>query len=153
MGELINGRTPEEIKDALKHCIEPVPYGCEVCPYNETCLEHAPEIDALALIELLESERDAALAKVPKWISVEEREPEFPCICYDGVNVISIPKNIASLTLKSGEKVFVSDTAISVFRRVTVKHLCNGMSQLLNTKFRHYLMNIGGMTRIRQKTA
>ena len=33
MGELINGRTPEEIKDALKHCIEPVPYGCEVCPY------------------------------------------------------------------------------------------------------------------------
>ena len=48
MGELINGRTPEEIKDALKHCIEPVPYGCEVCPYNETCLEHAPEIDAIA---------------------------------------------------------------------------------------------------------
>ena len=75
MGELINGRTPEEIKDALKHCIEPVPYGCEVCPYNETCLEHAPEIDALALIELLESERDAALAKVPRWISVEGKMP------------------------------------------------------------------------------
>ena len=102
MGELINGRTPEEIKDGLKHCIEPVPYGCEVCPYNETCLEHAPEIDALALIEHLE-------AKVPKWISVEEREPEFPCICYDGVNAISIPKSIASLTLKNGKKVFVSD--------------------------------------------
>lgn len=76
MGELINGRTPEEIKDALKHCIEPVPYGCDVCPYNETCLEHAPEIDAIAMIERLESERDEALAKVPKWISVEERLPE-----------------------------------------------------------------------------
>ena len=76
MGELINGRTPEEIKDALKHCIEQVPYGCEVCPYNETCLEHAPEIDAIALIDRLESERDEALAKVPEWISVEERMPE-----------------------------------------------------------------------------
>ena len=76
MGELINGRTPEEIKAAFKHCIEPVPYGCEVCPYNETCLEHAPEIDAIALIERLESERDEALAKVPKWISVEERMPD-----------------------------------------------------------------------------
>ena len=123
MGELINGRTPEEIKDALKHCIEPVPYGCEVCPYNETCLEHAPEIDAIALIYRLESERDEALAKVPKWISVEEREPEFPCICYDGVNVISIPKNIASLTLKSGEKVFVSDAFLEAFPHALLEKL------------------------------
>ena len=123
MGELINGRTPEEIKDALKHCIEPVPYGCEVCPYNETCLEHAPEIDAIALIDRLESERDEALAKVQKWISVEEREPEFPCICYDGVNVISIPKNIASLTLKSGEKVFVSDAFLEAFPHALLEKL------------------------------
>lgn len=123
MGELINGRTPEEIKSALKHCIEPVPYGCEVCPYNETCLEHAPEIDSIALIERLESERDEALAKVQKWISVEEREPEFPCICYDGVNVISIPKNIASLTLKSGEKVFVSDAFLEAFPHALLEKL------------------------------
>lgn len=123
MGELINGRTPEEIKAAFKHCIEPVPYGCEVCPYNETCLEHAPEIDAIALIDRLESERDEALAKVPKWISVEEREPEFPCICYDGVNVISIPKNIASLTLKSGEKVFVSDAFLEAFPHALLEKL------------------------------
>ena len=123
MGTVINGRTPEKIKDALKHCIEPVPYGCEVCPYNETCLEHAPEIDAIALIERLESERDEALAKVPKWISVEEREPEFPCICYDGVNVISIPKNIASLTLKSGEKVFVSDAFLEAFPHALLEKL------------------------------
>ena len=77
MGELINGRTPEEIKQALKHCNEPVPAACTGCPYNGTCLEHAPEIDALALIEHLEAERDAALAKVPKWISVKERLPQY----------------------------------------------------------------------------
>ena len=123
MDAMINGRTPEQIKDALKHCIEPVPYGCDVCPYNETCLEHAPEIDAIALIYRLESERDEALAKVPKWISVEEREPEFPCICYDGVNVISIPKNIASLTLKSGEKVFVSDAFLEAFPHALLEKL------------------------------
>lgn len=123
MGELINGRTPEEIKAALKHCIEPVPYGCEACPYNETCLEHELEIDAIALIDRLESERDEALAKAPKWISVEEREPEFPCICYDGVNVISIPKNIASLTLKSGEKVFVSDAFLEAFPHALLEKL------------------------------
>lgn len=72
----IKGRTPEEIKWALKHCNEPVPTACTGCPYNGTCLEHAPEIDALALIEHLEAERNAALAKVPKWISVKYRLPE-----------------------------------------------------------------------------
>ena len=76
MSELINGRTPGEIKQALKHCNEPVPTACTGCPYNGTCLEHAPEIDALALIEHLEAERDAALAKALKWISVKERLPE-----------------------------------------------------------------------------
>ena len=85
MGELINGRTPEEIKAAIKHCNEPVPTDCTGCPYNGTCLEHATEIDALALIERLESERDAALAKVPKWISVTERLPR----CGERVLVIN----------------------------------------------------------------
>lgn len=75
MDEKINGRTPGEIKAALKHCNEPVPTACTGCPYNGTYLEHAPEIDALALIERLESERDAVLEKVPKWISVKERLP------------------------------------------------------------------------------
>ena len=58
-----------------------------------------------------------------KWISVKEREPEFPCICYDGVNVISIPKNIASLTLKSGEKVFVSDAFLEAFPHALLEKL------------------------------
>ena len=95
MSDLINGRTPEEIKDGLKHCIEPVPYGCDVCPYNETCLEHAPEIDAIALIDRLESERDEALAKVPKWISVEERMPEHDTdvIVLTAPGTLSLGKN------------------------------------------------------------
>lgn len=70
MTNLINGRTPEGIKAALKHCNEPVPTACTGCPYNGTCLEHAPEIDALALIEHLEAQQ-------PKWISVKERLPEY----------------------------------------------------------------------------
>lgn len=76
MGELINGRTPEEIKIGIL-CSN----GCCDCPYagfiteDETCSEHV-EKDTIALIELLEAERDAALAKVPKWISVEEQLPE-----------------------------------------------------------------------------
>lgn len=105
--EKINGITPEYIKRVLEWanfaCGDMV---CEECPYYENVCSHesyekiAPY--AIALIEHLE-------AKVPRWISVEEREPEFPCICYDGVNAISIPKSIASLTLKNGKKVFVSD--------------------------------------------
>lgn len=59
----------------------------------------------------------------PRWISVEEREPEFPCICYDGVNLISIPKNIASLTLTSGEKVFVSDVFLEAFPDLLIEEL------------------------------
>lgn len=76
MGELINGRTPEEIKRGIlcsNRCCDCSYAGC--ISEDETCSEYV-ERDALALIERLESERDAALAKVPKWISVEERLPE-----------------------------------------------------------------------------
>lgn len=75
MTNLINGRTPEEIKRVLEWakfaCGDLV---CEECPYYENVCSHesyekiAP--DALALIEHLE-------AKNPKWISVKERLPEL----------------------------------------------------------------------------
>lgn len=78
MTDLINGRMPEEIKAALEMCSE-IRFGRSDCPYydgvNERC-QTKLTADALALIERLESERDAALAKVPRWISVEERLPE-----------------------------------------------------------------------------
>ena len=75
-------KTPEEIKKgltcAIDGCMEPE--VCERCPYNikADVMCHVSEManDAIALIERLESERDAALDKVPKSISVEERLPE-----------------------------------------------------------------------------
>lgn len=73
MDAMINGRTPEEIKTALKVCPEVVIDDCPLCPYtlSFTCRDNVM-LDALALIERLESERDAALAKVPmvhaEWI-------------------------------------------------------------------------------------
>ena len=82
MGELINGRTPEEIKMALELCNVPTKRKnvCESCPYTGECTpENRPDQpgwDALLYIQHLEAERDAALAKVPTWISVKERLPE-----------------------------------------------------------------------------
>ena len=70
MGELINGRTPEEIKAALDYCSN------DICGYNDECAYFNEEIhcwgkvmkDALIYIQHLE-------AAQPKWISVEERLP------------------------------------------------------------------------------
>ena len=73
MTELINGRTPEEIKAGLKACTtgKTPGYGCNAhCPYlNVPNCWLSVKADALALIEHLE-------AKVPRWISVKERLPE-----------------------------------------------------------------------------
>lgn len=79
MDAMINGRTPEEIKKGLKmhaqgeRCVEDGAY----CPYYALCKKRFPPVmrDALTLIEHLESERDAAMVKVPGWISVEEKMP------------------------------------------------------------------------------
>ena len=78
MDEKINGRTPEEIKrwvDGRATC-NTCPKEHEVgCEYGERTEDCQMTIDTIAYIEHLESERDAALAKVPKWISVKERLP------------------------------------------------------------------------------
>ena len=80
MGELINGRTPEEIKRwvdgraTCNTCPKEHEVGCEDGERTEDC---QMTIDTIAYIERLESERDAALAKVPKWISVKERLPKY----------------------------------------------------------------------------
>lgn len=111
-------KAPDDIKEALRKCIGwNSGYSCGECPYWNGSAMCKPELcnDAIACIDQLE--------KKTKWISVEEREPEFPCICYDGVNVISIPKNIASLTLKSGEKVFVSDAFLEAFPHALLEKL------------------------------
>lgn len=79
---LINGKTPEEIKRGLRwifHDCDADGEDCNECECVEEChklVEDDVARDALALIERLEAERDAALEKVPRWISVEERLPE-----------------------------------------------------------------------------
>ncbi len=67
MSELINGRTPEEIKAAIRDCEN---WSCDDCPYADVLgCGDAIQRDALALIERLE-------AAQPRWISVKERLPE-----------------------------------------------------------------------------
>lgn len=65
MSELINGRTPEEIKIGLRTCqsLGMILGGCGSCPYKgcDGDCDLGLEEDALALIERLESERDAAI--------------------------------------------------------------------------------------------
>lgn len=73
MTELINGRTPEEIKYVAEwNCYSCGGLECDDCSYLDACtVENRDRAvpDALALIEHLE-------AKVPRWVSVEERLPE-----------------------------------------------------------------------------
>ena len=72
-------KTPEEIKKGLESCRADECHGHHIdCPYKDDsfCIMRVCG-DALAYIERLEFEHDAALAKVPKWISVEERLPEM----------------------------------------------------------------------------
>lgn len=69
---MINGRMPDEIKRGLS--CKMAGQHCNFCSYQIDCISEDgdPGVinrDALALIKRLESERDAALAKVPKWIS------------------------------------------------------------------------------------
>ena len=67
MGELINGRTPEEIKAAIEKCVDG---NCKGCAYYDVMgCSTTKAYDALAYIERLE-------AAQPKWISVKERLPE-----------------------------------------------------------------------------
>jgi hypothetical protein len=114
MTNLINGRTPEEIKQELQWlaygCPESEPECCE-CVHAEICsglTKRSAPCDALALIENLEAQQ-------PKWISVKEQEPVFPCLCWDGVNAPDVAKNLVVITLKDGKKVFVKDVFLEVF--------------------------------------
>lgn len=105
MTELINGRTAEVIKSNLSYLVR-----CETCPQNheygcdfdERTKECRTVIDAIDLIEHLEAQQ-------PKWISVEERPPEFPCMCWDGENPVYIPMCIGTVQLKSGKIVYVGN--------------------------------------------
>ena len=92
-------KTPEETKKGLEACRTDECFAQHtLCPYSDDklCVMHVCG-DALALIEHIE-------AKVPKWISVDDKDPEFPCITYDGENPPKIPHVIHTLINGDGEK-------------------------------------------------
>ena len=88
-------KTPDEIKKGLEACGSDECHGHHTdCPYEDDllCTMHICG-DARAYIHQLENHIGELTEKValleaaqPKWISVEERPPELPCICYDGLN-------------------------------------------------------------------
>lgn len=96
-------KTPEEIKKGLECCTHAT---CNGCPYaQDGCATNREMIDALDYIQQLEhqigelTEKVAQLeAALPKWISIEERPPELPCICYDGENLPHEVKQIYTIS-------------------------------------------------------
>ena len=60
MSDLINGRTPEKVRFNISECANG--HCLSECPYDSSdhCVEELLD-DALALIERLESDRDAAI--------------------------------------------------------------------------------------------
>ena len=68
MPDTINGRTPEEIKRGLE-CCSVDDLSCSNCSYCVSCGAdiHALERDALAYIQQLERERDAAVERLARY--------------------------------------------------------------------------------------
>ena len=137
MGELINGRTPEEIKRELRWAVFTCgSINCEDCEYYESICSHTTDErlapDALALIERLESERDAALAKVPKWISVKERLPvkQYRVIVRTGHNLVTTGWRSYHVDVKGGE-LWEVDEAHNYRNDVTVTLRMSGISTMM----------------------
>lgn len=77
MSDLINGRTPDEIIEANRHCSR---CFCDECAYfNAIECQTDLKRDCADLIKHLE-------AKQPKWISVKDRLPEA-----EGMYIVYIP--------------------------------------------------------------
>ena len=70
------GMKTEEIVQALRCCVFGVP--CQNCPEvsNEHCMDDV-HMFAADLIERLTVENEALREKVPQWISVKDRLPEW----------------------------------------------------------------------------
>ena len=88
MPDLINGRTPEEIKRRMKCAsFDCGAIDCDDCECSDLCKSldvFGDSANALAYIQHLEAQQ-------PKWISVEERLPPpeterylVACVCSDG---------------------------------------------------------------------
>ena len=72
----INGRTPEEIKEGLEYCVSESVLSCDECPYaGKPCDSMQMLKDALAYIQQLERERDAAVEDI-------NEAAMTGCLCY-----------------------------------------------------------------------
>lgn len=91
-------KTPEEIKHGLECWAKGLECTGSSCLYwhISPCKQKIFH-DALAYINELE-------AKQQKWISVDDKDPEFPCITYDGENPPIIPYVIHTVIKGGGEK-------------------------------------------------
>lgn len=82
-----------------------IDWADSTCPYdNHNCLDALiPECEEY-ILELEDHIRDLTKmvekleAAQSKWISVEERPPELPCICYDGENLPHEAKQIYTIS-------------------------------------------------------
>ena len=91
-------KTPEEIKSGMECWANYSGCTGSSCPYGGIlACEKKIGQDALEYINELE-------AKQQKWISVDDKDPEFPCITYDGENPPKIPHEIYTLVKGDGEK-------------------------------------------------
>ena len=108
-------KTANEIKKALEICSSRG--DCAKCPYPEgECFSDLVEKDAHCYILQLENHIGELTEKVaqleaaqPKWISVEERPPEVPCICYDCENLPHEAKQIHTLSSLKWTRYFSYD--------------------------------------------
>lgn len=74
-------KTPDEIKKGLKSCAHDL--NCNPCPYKGFRCTSLLMQDAAEALQQLE-------AKVPRWISVEERLPEGICIAVNDMGSMII---------------------------------------------------------------
>ena len=94
----MSAKTPEEIKSGLECWANDSGCTGSSCPYGGIlACEKKIGKDALEYINELE-------AKQQKWISVDDKDPEFPCITYDGENPPEIPHVIHTIIKGDGEK-------------------------------------------------
>ena len=96
MDDLINGRTPEEIIEANRHCSR---CFCDECAYF-SAIECQTDLrrDCADLIKHLE-------AKQPKWISVKERLPvkQFRVIVRTGHGLVTTGWRSYHVDVRGGE--------------------------------------------------
>ena len=92
MKDKINGRTPEEIKKGLECCSS---NGfCHKCPYDGMpCNNLELEADALAYIQQLERERDAAVEDMTELMQLAQFCRHCKHITEDGVCTFDFAAN------------------------------------------------------------